>query len=177
MHLLSLPFCRRECLSAPERSVHTYVFRRVMALPGMLFCAMEMKLQTSINIYKHCMSIKSSVKAVSLWSDCLNTDRGGSHVFATVWDFRLVGIIGTADHWAGGREAMASHHAAAGLTWGHPALPKLPVARAGRAPFGVHDGHGRPALVVEDKRARDTETNIRNILCRHSFIHWQYMLE
>ncbi len=36
-YLLSLPFCRRECLSAPERSVHTYVFRRVMALPGMLF--------------------------------------------------------------------------------------------------------------------------------------------
>lgn len=36
-YLLSLPFCRRECLSVPERSVHTYVFRRVMALPGMLF--------------------------------------------------------------------------------------------------------------------------------------------
>lgn len=36
-YLLSLPFCKRECLSAPDRSVHTYVFRRVMALPGMLF--------------------------------------------------------------------------------------------------------------------------------------------
>lgn len=37
LYLLSLPFCRRECLSVPDRSVHTYVFLRVMALPGMLF--------------------------------------------------------------------------------------------------------------------------------------------
>lgn len=42
--------------------------------------------------------------------------RGGSHVFAAVWDLRLVGVVGTADHWAGGREAVAPHHAATGLT-------------------------------------------------------------
>ena len=80
--------------------------------------------------------------------------RGGSHVFAAVWDLWLVGVVGTADHWAGGREAVAPHHAAAGLTWRHPSLPQLPVARAGRAPFGVHDGHGGPAFVVEDSRAQ-----------------------
>lgn len=45
--LLSLPFCRRECRSAPERSVHTYVFRRVMALPGMLFVVAVMSLRRS----------------------------------------------------------------------------------------------------------------------------------
>lgn len=44
------------------------------------------------------------------------TYRGGSHVFAAVWDLRLVGVVGTADHWAGGREAVAPHHAATGLT-------------------------------------------------------------
>lgn len=36
-HLLSLPFCSSECLSVLDRSVHTYVFLRVMALAGMLF--------------------------------------------------------------------------------------------------------------------------------------------
>ena len=42
-HLFSLPFCRRDCRSVPARSVHTYVFRRVMALPGMLFYNAENK--------------------------------------------------------------------------------------------------------------------------------------
>lgn len=78
----------------------------------------------------------------------------GSHVFAAVRDLRLVGVVGTADHGAGGGEAVAPHHAAAGLTRRHPALPQLPVARAGRAPFGVHDGHGRPTFIVEDSRAQ-----------------------
>lgn len=44
------------------------------------------------------------------------THRGGSHVLAAVRDLRLVGVVGTADHWAGGREAVAPHHAATGLT-------------------------------------------------------------
>lgn len=35
--LFSLPFCSRDCLSVLDRSVHTYVFLRVMALAGMLF--------------------------------------------------------------------------------------------------------------------------------------------
>lgn len=48
---------------------------------------------------------------------------------------------------------MTAHHAATGLTGRHAALTQLPVARAGRAPFGVHDGHGGPAFVVEDSRA------------------------
>ncbi len=80
--------------------------------------------------------------------------RGGSHVFAAVWDLGLVGVVGTADHWAGGREAVAPHHTAAGLTWWHSSLPQLPVPRAGRAPFGMHDGHGGPAFVVEDSGAQ-----------------------
>lgn len=96
---------------------------------------------------------RKTPKSASLMSRS-NTNRGGSHVFAAVWDLGLVGVVGTADHWAGGREAMASHHAATGLTWRHPSLPQLPVACAGRAPFGVHDGHGGPAFVVEDSRAQ-----------------------
>lgn len=36
-HLFSLPFCSRACLSELDRSVHTYVFLRVIALAGMLF--------------------------------------------------------------------------------------------------------------------------------------------
>lgn len=48
-YLFSLPFCRRECLSAPERSVHTYVFRRVMVLPGMLFYT-EMNSSSDVRI-------------------------------------------------------------------------------------------------------------------------------
>lgn len=78
----------------------------------------------------------------------------GSHVFAAVWDLRLVGVVGTADHWTGGRQAVTPHHTAAGLTWRHAALPQFPVARAGWAPFGVHDGHGRPTFIVENSRAQ-----------------------
>lgn len=44
------------------------------------------------------------------------TYRGGGHVFTTVWDFRLVGVVGTADHWAGGRKAVAPHYTATGFT-------------------------------------------------------------
>lgn len=88
-----------------------------------------------------------------LKSKCV-TYRGGSHVFATVWDFRLVGVVGTANHWTRGRQAAAPHHAAASLARRHPSLPQFPVARAGRAPLGVHDGHGGPAFVVEDSRAQ-----------------------
>lgn len=90
-------------------------------------------------------------------SPCIDdwlTDRGGSHVFAAVWDFRLIGVVGTADHRAGGRKAVAPHYTAAGFTRRHPALPQLPVPGAGRAPLGVHNGHGRPAFVVEDSRAQ-----------------------
>lgn len=36
-YLFSLPFWSRDCLSVLGRSVHTYVFLRVIALPGMLF--------------------------------------------------------------------------------------------------------------------------------------------
>lgn len=79
--------------------------------------------------------------------------RGGSHVFASIWYLRLVGVVGTADHWAGGGEAVAPHDAATGLAWRHSSLPQLPVARASRTPFGVHDRHGGPAFVVEDSRA------------------------
>lgn len=43
------------------------------------------------------------------------THRGGSHVFASIWYLRLVGVVGTADHWTGGGEAVAPHHAATGL--------------------------------------------------------------
>lgn len=43
------------------------------------------------------------------------THRGGSHVFASIWYLGLVGIVGTADHRAGGGEAVAPHHAATGL--------------------------------------------------------------
>lgn len=35
--LFSFPFCSKLCLSVLVRSVHTYVFLRVMALEGMLF--------------------------------------------------------------------------------------------------------------------------------------------
>jgi len=82
------------------------------------------------------------------------THRGGGHVFAAVWDLRLVGVVGTADHWAGGGEAVAPHHAATGLTWRHSSLPQLALTRASGAPFGVHDGYGGPAFVVEDSRAQ-----------------------
>lgn len=87
-----------------------------------------------------------------------DTDRGGRHVFAALWNLRLVGVVGTADHGAGWRKAVAPHHAAAGLTGGHAPLPQLSVARAGRAPLGVHDGHGGPAFVVEDSRGQ-TQTH------------------
>lgn len=80
--------------------------------------------------------------------------RGGRHVFAAVGDLRLVGVVGTADHRTRGWEAVASHHTTTGLTRRHPALPQLPVTGAGRAPLGVHDGHGGPAFVVEDSRAQ-----------------------
>lgn len=82
------------------------------------------------------------------------TNCGGGHVFAAVWDLRLVGVVGIADHWAGRWKAVAPHYTATGLTRRHSSLPQLPVARAGRAPFGVHDGHRRPTFVVEDSRAQ-----------------------
>lgn len=43
------------------------------------------------------------------------THRGGSHVLASIGYLRLVGVVGTADHRAGGGEAVAPHHAATGL--------------------------------------------------------------
>lgn len=45
-YLFSLPFCSKECLSALERSVHTYVFLRVMALAGTLFWRVEREIKT-----------------------------------------------------------------------------------------------------------------------------------
>lgn len=84
----------------------------------------------------------------------LVTDRSGSHVFAAVRYLGLVRVVGTADHWAGWRQAVAPHHTAAGFTGRHSALPQLPVTCTGGAPLRVHDGHGRPAFVVEDSRAQ-----------------------
>lgn len=84
----------------------------------------------------------------------------GIYVFAAVRDFGFVGVVGTADHWAGWREAVAPHYAATGLTWRHSPLPQLSVTCAGRAPFGMHDRHGRAAFVVEN--SRDTERDIKN---------------
>lgn len=45
--LFSLPFCSSECLSVLDRSVHTYVFLRVMALAGMLFMVVLTSLRRS----------------------------------------------------------------------------------------------------------------------------------
>lgn len=49
MYLLSLPFCSSECRSVLERSVHTYVFLRVIVLPGILFYSRDGK-QNFINM-------------------------------------------------------------------------------------------------------------------------------
>lgn len=87
---------------------------------------------------------------------------GGRHFLATVWDLRLVWIVGTADHGAGGGEAVTPHHTAAGLTGRHPSLTQLPVARAGWAPLGVHDGHGGPTFVLEDSRAKTHRDSYKN---------------
>ena len=52
-HLFSLPFCSSECLSVLERSVQTYVFRRVMALPGMLFFTHTHTHETNTHTHTH----------------------------------------------------------------------------------------------------------------------------
>lgn len=135
--------------------MHTYVFLRVMALPGMLFCLKKMTIKLNALISDVILCYQN-LRCIG-W----RTDRCGSHVFAAVWDLRLVRVVGTADHRAGWREAVAAHYTAAGLTRGHPSLPQLPFASAGRAPFGVHDRHGRSTFVVEDNRARKAKTNIR----------------
>lgn len=73
------------------------------------------------------------------------THRGASAVLPPLRDLCLIGVVGTADHGAGGGQASTStaHCTAARFPTRHPLFFELRVSRAGWAALRVQRGRGR----------------------------------
>lgn len=100
------------------------------------------------------------------------THGGASAVLPPLGDLCLVGVVGTADHGAGGGQAPAppAHGAAAGFPARQPLLLQLCVPRAGRAALRVQRGRGRAtwwragpvrAAVTETQEPWDTSQQLQ----------------
>lgn len=95
------------------------------------------------------------------------THRGARAVLPPLWDLRLVGVVGAADHGAGGGKPTAptARSAAARLPAGQTLLLQLRLPRAGWAAFGVQ-GCGRWATWRKEGTLRaGVAWKIQSLLC------------
>lgn len=95
------------------------------------------------------------------------THRGARAVLPPLWDLRLVGVVGAADHGAGGRKpaAPAARGTAARLPAWQTLFLQLRLPRAGWAAFGVQGCRGWAAWGKEGTLRAGVTWKIQSILC------------